>query len=367
MGSIRLLLALAVALYHSYGILYGPNVMTGGMVSVQAFYIISGFYMALILNEKYLPGPGSYFKFLSSRLIRIFPVYWVCLLIVGVICIAGYFFWDQPFYLGYWRSYWEVMTPGTALIFILANLFVVGSDWILFTRFGLVSGTLAPVASPFSWAPRTYSFLLLPQIWTVGVELTFYLLAPWLVRMRWWIQLVIMAASLGLRFYIAGYKGLDMDPWSYRFFPMELAFFIGGSLAYRVYERIRHQPIPNWLPRLLWSGILLLIMFYSSFWYIEAGWRRWIFCSLLLAALPYIFLYTKDMGWDRFLGELSFPVYITHHFIMYLWRQYFWEHLDQVKWFGIVTAISSILFSILLWKVLIRPIEKYRQDRLLKA
>ena len=45
-----------------------------GYVSVQVFYIISGFYMALILNTKYV-GPGSYRVFIANRLLRIFPAY----------------------------------------------------------------------------------------------------------------------------------------------------------------------------------------------------------------------------------------------------------------------------------------------------
>ena len=52
MGILRTILALAVVVYHSYK-LFGFR-MCGGQVAVEAFYIISGFYMALVLNEKYV-------------------------------------------------------------------------------------------------------------------------------------------------------------------------------------------------------------------------------------------------------------------------------------------------------------------------
>ena len=59
MGILRFILALAVVFVHTghiYGSdFYGTRLM-GGVVAVQAFYIISGFYMALILNTKYV-GP----------------------------------------------------------------------------------------------------------------------------------------------------------------------------------------------------------------------------------------------------------------------------------------------------------------------
>ena len=48
MGTIRLLLALGVVFTHSYGYLF-----TGGKLSVQIFYMISGYLMSLILiNQK---------------------------------------------------------------------------------------------------------------------------------------------------------------------------------------------------------------------------------------------------------------------------------------------------------------------------
>ena len=42
MGTIRLLLALAVVFTHSYGYLF-----TGGKLAVQLFYIISGYLMSI--------------------------------------------------------------------------------------------------------------------------------------------------------------------------------------------------------------------------------------------------------------------------------------------------------------------------------
>ena len=46
MGTIRLLLALAVVFSHSYGYL-----LVGGRLAVQLFYIISGYLISFILIE----------------------------------------------------------------------------------------------------------------------------------------------------------------------------------------------------------------------------------------------------------------------------------------------------------------------------
>ena len=55
MGTIRLLLALFVVVTHTESF-FGFN-FTGGQVAVEIFFIISGFYMTMILNEKYV-GEG---------------------------------------------------------------------------------------------------------------------------------------------------------------------------------------------------------------------------------------------------------------------------------------------------------------------
>ena len=56
MGLLRLLLALAVVGAHS-----GFAFILEGREAVTLFFIISGFYMALILNESYTRGAFSFF------------------------------------------------------------------------------------------------------------------------------------------------------------------------------------------------------------------------------------------------------------------------------------------------------------------
>jgi len=75
MGTLRLLLALSVA----YGHLAVPLRFPTSDIAVQSFFVISGFYMALVLNEKY--GPGSYWLFISNRLLRLWPAYFVVLVL----------------------------------------------------------------------------------------------------------------------------------------------------------------------------------------------------------------------------------------------------------------------------------------------
>jgi peptidoglycan/LPS O-acetylase OafA/YrhL len=363
MGTIRTLLALAVALYHSYGIFNSRESMTGGTVSVQAFYIISGFYMALILNEKYRKGPGSYKLFITNRFLRIYPLYWAMLFIVVAGCLVGTIFFDQPFYLWYWTSQWSGLHWSTIVIFIFANLFLFGSDWFFFSGVNRQTGMLEPARDAFMYQPMAFQFLLIPQIWSVGVELSFYLLAPLLLRAKWYYQLALLLASLGLRYYLSTGLQLNFDPWTYRFFPLEIAFFMAGSLCYLAWKKLKQVSIPKYAFWLVWSVIVIAIVRYPAFQFADEPARRWYFYGLFVLALPFIFMFSKNSKLDRIIGELSFPVYVSHHFIMFLWRKWFWEHNEYMEWFGIVTALSSLVMAVILWRLVMVPVERYRAKR----
>ena len=72
MGTFRFILALSVLASHVGPIpnFYPPS----GAISVQAFFVVSGFYMALVLTEKYT-GPNQTSLFLTNRFLRIYPPY----------------------------------------------------------------------------------------------------------------------------------------------------------------------------------------------------------------------------------------------------------------------------------------------------
>ena len=78
MGMIRFLLALSVVAAHG-AVIWKFN-LVGGQIAVQAFYIISGFYMSLIINEKYIGKNNSYKLFITNRFLRLYPIYWTVFL-----------------------------------------------------------------------------------------------------------------------------------------------------------------------------------------------------------------------------------------------------------------------------------------------
>ena len=83
MGLIRLLLALAVVVGHSWQI-RGLSFVTPSF-AVSIFFAISGFYMALVLNSKYDVSLRGSRLFWSNRLLRLFPTYWIVFLLTLVV------------------------------------------------------------------------------------------------------------------------------------------------------------------------------------------------------------------------------------------------------------------------------------------
>ncbi len=360
MGILRTMLAIAIVVFHTHKI-FGLR-MTGGQVSVQTFYILSGFYMALILNEKYT-GKGSYKLFMTNRLLRIYPVYWVVLALALILSLVGYYGFNQPYYLARYINYSGSLSVFSLVYFVIENLVIFGQDILLFLCIG-PDGHLYFHKFP-SLQPQTgFNYLLVPQAWSVSLELMFYAIAPFIVRRHWKWQLLFVVMSLGLRVCITKCFSLSHDPWTYRFFPVELAFFISGSLAYRLYKLIENRPFPNWLAYVLLGICLSFIVMYNGF-VQEMEVKKWLFYGLIIVSIPFIFKVFKNNKADRAIGEFSFSLYIGHHLVVMVFHGIFFSHPKYMPYYGYSTLIASLGLSLLLNKILVQPLNRKRERRML--
>src|SRR5574337_827021 len=301
MGILRFLLAISVVIAHSSP-LFGLT-LVGGQIAVQCFYIISGFYMALILNEKYT-GPNSYKVFITNRVLRLFPTY---LLVLLLTLSFSAFFVNST--VKNWLYYSDKISVSGLFYLAFSNILILGQEASLFT-FLNDSGTLqltADFQKTISQFPKLHTFLFVPQAWTVSLELYFYLLAPFLVRRRPVLIIGLIAGSLLLRLSLIA-AGLYGDPWNYRFFPNELALFLSGVLAYKLY---RYEPFQKTAQKPLFLLVLVSIVFYQFL-----GVPSWLLYCTLALSIPSIFTITKGSHMDSFIGELSYPIYISHLFVI---------------------------------------------------
>ena len=206
MGTLRLILASLVVLDHTS--IIGP---VYGSIAVKVFFIISGFYMQLLWCK-----PGlRVLAFYKSRWLRIVPEYYLFALLAAVFA-----------------------SPVSASALSVR-------DWLL---------TVMLFGRDFSCYAGHCELPDFPA-WSLASELTFYAIAPFILRM----------GSLRL----AGIAALCLSLYSvtdaYFFFPANLGFFLIGALLYRYDSPLRR--------------------------FFEA---------------------TKYISFDRFIGNLSYPVYVSH-------------------------------------------------------
>jgi peptidoglycan/LPS O-acetylase OafA/YrhL len=179
MGILRFLLAISVVLAHSTSI--GGLELVAPDTAVQAFYVISGFYMALVLDAKY--KGKSYKLFISNRLLRIYPIYWIVLSLTFFLIMLSVFLGNSSSKMMVWQ---EITGHGfqtfyLCLIAVFSNVFFIFQDWLIFLNYDSINEKLQFVSDFHGNRGGLYGLMLVPQAWTIGVELMFYLLAPFLV------------------------------------------------------------------------------------------------------------------------------------------------------------------------------------------
>ena len=296
MGVVRILLALAVMLYHASnrGIL---DRFISGPLAVQCFFIISGFYMALVLCEKYTDVRSFYF----NRFLRLYPVYWLVLALVA----AGELARGKPTFISNILDSSVLLWDGK-LLMLSANLTMFGSDAMMFLFPGPKG--LQFTTNFLAEAQRLFPYHAIAQAWSLPLEMMFYGLAPFLVHRKARLFLA-MLASLCLRWWVYTHVASG-DPWSYRFFPTELLFFCAGALAYHAYSSLNTVPYTK-----LGGGALVVVAVICIS---QSGRFATTFVSSLpvylfiVSALPFMFLATRTSTIDRWIGEMSYPFYLTH-------------------------------------------------------
>jgi peptidoglycan/LPS O-acetylase OafA/YrhL len=338
MGLFRLLLALSVALAHA-NLRYGLP----AAVAVQSFFLMSGFYMALVLDRRYREA----WRFYANRALRLLPAYWVVALLTLLLATG-----PDPSLL-----------PATARWFLAAaNTAVVGQDAVMFLGASADRGLY--FAADFRQTdPQLWHYLLVPQAWSLGVEILFYLCAPVLVRCRTRVLVGLLAAALTARCltYAAGFGA---DPWTYRFFPFELALFVAGICSFRAHRRWAGAVAAR-LSRLggaATAGLIGLLVAYR--WLPDAtvgpvSAKSVAFFACLAAALPVAFLWSTSSRADRLLGDLSYPVFIGHWLVMILLTQ---AGLRPSDGHGLLFVAAVLSASTVLWLVVDRPVDRWRHS-----
>lgn len=348
MGLFRLVLAFCVAFSHGLNI---PIPAASADVAVQTFYLVSGFYMSLILTEKY----SQTSSFLTNRVLRLYPAY---VAVAAVTLLHSLVRWADgrsaadPGLIAY-ETHFDPLSIGAKIYLLLTNLLLVGQDAALFLKISDHGGALDFTTNFMTSNPMVVKFLLVPQAWSLSIELGFYVLAPWLVTRSMPVLAAVLAATVAARIGLAAI-GLSYDPWTYRFFPVEVGMFVLGMLVYRSMST-RTAPIA--VQRL---ATLVLIAVTLTLSLLPDGWiTRVAFYAFCAWALPLAFQLTRVNRIDRYLGELSYPVYLTHLLVISVALYSGWSGARLAALITVLVLASSVLVH----ELVQRPVDRYRATR----
>jgi len=354
MGILRLLFALSVLIFHS-GLLFNYNI-ANPRIAVFSFFIISGFYMALVLDKKY-KTKNSKFLFWSNRALRIFPIYWVTLIVLFVLMLLKFYFHigtaDNAI------THYLTYAPRTSLLgfyFDLLNFVVRNITLIINIDYIRINNSVP-------------GYLLIPQAWTLQVELLFYLVVPFLVKLS--NKLFIYLTFFYLALFFGFIAPLHLLPPSLTFtFLDNLIFFLFGIASYKFLYKSKvfnSKFVSSKSLNLFFISFVLYLLFYNYLPFkislTSLNLDDVIYFSAFSFVLPFIFFRTSLSKIDAFFGKLSYPVYITHLLLVKL--------LSNTKLFSgasslktIIVIISTLFISYLAVRLIDLPIDRYRQSRL---
>ncbi len=313
--------------------------------------------MAMILSEKYV-GPGAAKVFWLNRFLKLFPVYWFVLIATVLISIGYGVFTHNFLVLQPLISSFPHLSSTTKVFLFFSNSALFGQDLAMFLGLNN-AGNLYFIRDFRLSSPPVYSFLFVPQAWTIEIEMLFYLLAPFLVKLRTRYLLSGIFILLLIRIYFYRVLGLSFDPWTYRFFPLELTFFFSGILSFRLFGFIQKKAIIEYEGYFL-GFILCFVLTYQfipSFGYLKQAF----FYFAVFLSIPFIFNKTKRSSFDRQIGELSYPVYLSHFLIIRVFSLFL--ELDN-PFSGVWVLTSTLLFSLIVNRFITRNLEKLRVKKL---
>ncbi|WP_027576398.1 acyltransferase [Bradyrhizobium sp. WSM1743] len=313
MGWLRFLLAAVVVAYHCQ--FHRVYQTVGGLAAVEAFFFVSGFYMAAAYPR--YQGRFSALLFWLSRYLRLLPFYLTVLVLTWLFWLSGLATNKTAIFNAF----------GTADAPWLANITLLGQDLI---------------------AINERANLLLPvrQSWSISAELAFYLLTPLFLKYRNWQLIAVAFLSFAVKTYfvIAG-------EWRSAYFPFysQVSYFILGIVLFRLRDGFTWSRSAA-LPLLLLTSVYLCVSHFAAF---ELNGILPNFGMILAIAItmPTAFAHSNQPT-SNFLGDISYGVYLVHVLMIEVLISLGWFTYDApsrpaiVGMFILVLSLSALVAAI---------------------
>ncbi len=301
--------------------------------AVFGFFILSGYVVCYILHHRYLHLPHGLLKYAASRLLRIYPLYYLTL--IGVLVLMHY----QP---------GAVDTYGKGMVYPAG-----AGDW--FTNLTLFSGRI--LAGYFDRR-------VVPVSWSLCIELVFWGLMPILLT---WAKLRRVVIPLVLCYFMTTIIAFlpHKAERAVRYYGVAAAsmpFCIGWLLFLRKQYAWR---VPN-----LWGfaavASLVVLLVNAADWFKVPEFEGFYF-SLVLHTIIVAWLSQIDVAaapetlrrLDNWFAALSYPVYLIH-MPVFVMLNIIWPGLLASQYF-VLCVIASAAAAAVMHALIEVPIEKLRK------
>lgn len=268
-------------------------------LGVRLFFVLSGFLITRILlacrdSQEQTSQPAFFYirQFYARRFLRIFPIYYLVLIIVFVSNIPPA------------REVWIWLVTYTTNVYI--------------TVFN-------------TWVGR------LGHFWTLAVEEQFYLVWPWLVLFapkKWLTPIIMILIPIGPIYRLYAYENFPFDIGAMDFkaatlTPASLDILgIGALLALLWHANIRKETLQKYLSRLILPTGLLLYIFCLVLYHYRIKPSVFFILGDFAAALIFAWLISSaGIGFKgvtgkflmlkplTYLGKITYGIYVYHYFM----------------------------------------------------
>ncbi|WP_413734303.1 acyltransferase family protein [Sodalis sp. RH21] len=345
LGILRFFLASCVISFHLSAKI--PNI---GQLSVNFFYVISGYLITLILNDIY---KFRLKKFSLNRFLRLYPAYYsftFLSLVLAIIPISGV---TSSVFHSSWSGSQQPFD-------ILGNIFIF--PWAFLSD----QSVLAIPNLLYSEEPR---LRLIPSTWSIAVEIVCYFILFIFTGRN--IYTAIISFFLAALFHIyLNSSALNAGYIYYPFMSAMLPFSV-GAIGCFLSKRIEKKYSLSFSMNKQFLSLAAIIFLFLFNWWLSLGsadfYRSLYFYTNNVIALFSIMILHNSKPSDYFkkvckiLGDLSYPMFLIHYIAGYIG----WHIIGMPNYLRgwdifIMGYIISVLISIACLIFIDQPIQKIR-------
>lgn len=305
LNNLRFIAAMGVLIFHielkkqllGFKFYYMHQLINLGDVSVTLFFVLSGFLITyLLLAERKQTGTVAVKKFYTRRILRIWPLYYLIL-------ILGFFVLPNI-------SIFQIPTSG---LINTGDTIQLSLFFLLFANIGfIIYGNVAYI----------------DQTWSVAVEEQFYLVWPFIIKLfkrilPALIFIILLFGLLRIVFNHLFYKAETYHSfyWFFKYARID-TMAIGGLFAYSLfnsYEKITTLLYNKYLQLLAIFLLILLLVKGYTLPYVHQQVYAVLFGIVIInaAANQKSLLYLKVWGLN-YLGKISYGIYMYHNIMVVL-------------------------------------------------